>query len=99
MASKNTEFAQMQGAGEILPRRICVYASKKTEFQCRVIFRLAGTKFFTQHSITSHLVTVLWRPLVEWLVVLSVGMKWGKQASRVADARKSVFFEGSFDAR
>jgi hypothetical protein len=27
------------------------------------------------------------------------GMKWGKQASRVADARKSVPVESSFDAR
>jgi hypothetical protein len=25
MASKNTEFAQMQGGGKILPRRICIY--------------------------------------------------------------------------
>jgi hypothetical protein len=25
MVSKNTEFAQRQGAGKILPRRICVY--------------------------------------------------------------------------
>ena len=27
-----------------------LYASKKTKFQCRVTFRLAGTKFFLQHS-------------------------------------------------
>jgi hypothetical protein len=49
------------------------YISKKTEFQCRITFRLAGTKFFTQHSITGH-----FQPfgnLVEWLVVSSVGMK------------------------
>jgi hypothetical protein len=64
MASKNSEFAQMQGAGEILSRRICVYMQARN---------------FSRNT--------------------AVGMKWFKQASRAADARKSVFLEGSFDAR
>jgi len=28
-ASKNSEFAQMQGAGEILPRRICMICKQE----------------------------------------------------------------------
>jgi hypothetical protein len=62
MASKNSEFAQMQGAGEILPRRIWSYMQARN---------------FSRNT--------------------AVGMKWGKQAIRIADARESVFFEVSFD--
>jgi hypothetical protein len=43
-----------------LQRRILNYVSKKTKFQCRVTFRLAVTKIYSQRSITSHLVAVFW---------------------------------------
>jgi hypothetical protein len=46
-ASKNSEFAQMQGAEKFRSAAYDLYVSKK---------------FFTQRSITSHLVAVFWRP-------------------------------------
>jgi hypothetical protein len=46
-ASKNSEFAQMQGAGKFRSAAYGLYVSKK---------------YFTQLSITSHLVAVFWQP-------------------------------------
>jgi hypothetical protein len=60
--SKNSEFAQMQGAGKISPRRIW--------FICK-------QEIFSRNA--------------------AVGMKWGKQAIREADARKSGFLRFTND--
>ncbi len=49
-ASQNPEFARMQGAEKISPRRICVICEQENQFQWRVTFRLAKTRFFPQRS-------------------------------------------------
>jgi len=59
-ASKSSEFAQMQGAEKISPRRIWI---------------MCKPEIFSRNA--------------------AVGMKWGKQAICVADARKSGFLEAS----
>ncbi len=73
----------------------CGIVSKARKKICSHIWLICKQEIFSATQHNQRLGCRLFDSLVEWLVVISVGMKWGKQAIREAGARKSGFLSYS----